>query len=123
MKSYYYIALLTLTVFLLLPLQIYACNSKSEKTETSHNKQSDSGMEKVDCCDLEKKLCDKHGKDCNGKCGSPDCHCPTINTNFTIPFFAQPSQVKILLRSPKFYYCEAFHTSSIHSIWLPPKIS
>lgn len=123
MTRFIYIALLTLTGFLLTPTDTYACGAKSEKTENTNSKQSDTEKENKDCCDTKKGQCSKHGKDCDGKCGNPNCHCPTNGINFTIPFFAQLSQVKVIFIKPNFYYQETHYSSSFLSIWLPPKIS
>jgi hypothetical protein len=122
MKRFYYIAFLILTGFFLTPMQSYACGTDSEKIETSCDKQSDSDVEKEHCCNTEKGQCGEHRKDCDGNCGNPDCHCPASCTNFTIPFFAQLSQTKIIVSKPKFYYQEAYYSSGFLSIWLPPKI-
>lgn len=123
MTRFFYIALLTLIGFFLTPTDTYACGSKSKNTENTCAKQTDTEKEKDDCCDTEKGQCGKHGKDCDGKCGNSNCHCPTSCINFTIPFFAQLSQTKIILSKPKFYYQEAYYSSGFRSIWLPPKIS
>lgn len=120
MTKFYNIAFLILTSFFLTPVQSYACGTKSEKTLTTFNKQSNSEVAKKDCC--EKGQCGKNGKDCNGKCGDSDCHCPTNHTTFTIPFFAQHSRTKIILSKSKFFYQEAHYASGFLSIWLPPNI-
>jgi hypothetical protein len=117
-----YILLILVFGFSLAPNIIFSCGTESEKIETSCDKQSDSEIEKNDCCGKENGLCGKHGKDCDGNCGNPDCHCPTNCTSFTIPFFAPLSQAKIILRKPKYYYQEAYYSSGFLSIWLPPKI-
>lgn len=117
-----YIALLTLTGFLLTPTDTYACGAKSEKTENTCSKQSDTEKENKDCCNTGTEHCDKHGKHCEGKCGNPDCHCPTICTNFTVSAFAQFLMTKVILSKLKFFYQEAFYSSGFTSIWLPPKI-
>ena len=122
MTRFIYIALLTLIGFLLTPTDTYACGAKSEQTENTGTKQSNTEKDNKDCCNTDKEHCDKHGKNCNGKCGNPDCNCPTSCTNFTIPFFAQLSQAKIILSKPKFHYQEAFYSSGFTSIWLLPKI-
>ncbi len=123
MTKFYCIALFTVIGFFLTPEQSYACGTKSNKIETSSTKQPDSGIEKKDCCDKEKGQCGKNGKDCDGKCGNPACHCPTNCINFTIPFFAQYSPIKVMLSKPIFYYQETCYSPGLLSIWLPPKIS
>lgn len=122
MKRFYYITFLMLTGFFLTSVQSYAFGKMSEKIETCCNKQSDSEIKKKDCCEKEKGQCGKHGKDCDGKCGNTNCHCPTSHSNFTIPFSAQLSQVKIILRKQKSCYQETYNLSAFLSIWLPPKI-
>ena len=123
MARFYYIIFIILTGFFLTPVQSYACGTESDKTETSCNKQSDSEVDNKETCNNVKEHCGKHGKDCDGKCGNPNCHCPTNGINFTIPFFAQLSLVKVIFIKPNFYYQETHYSSGILSIWLPPKIS
>ena len=122
MTRFICIALLTLIGFLLTPTDIYACGSKSENIENNCSKQSDTEAEKKECCDTEKGQCNKHGKDCDGKCGNSNCHCPTNHTNFTIPFLIKFSGIKLILNMPNFYYQDSFYSSGFISIWLPPKI-
>ncbi len=125
MKRFYYITFLLLIGFFLIPMESYACGTESEKIEISCNDQTDSEVEKKESCDKEKEQCDKHEKDCNGKCGNPDCHCPTNCTYFVVSSFAyiQFSQTKMIVSKSKFYYQEAYYPSGFLSIWLPPKIS
>lgn len=122
MTRFFYIALFTLIGFVLTPTDTYACGSKSSETELSNKKNDKASLQKSDCCDKEKGQCGKHGKDCDGNCGNPACHCPTNCTNFTIPFFAQLSQAKVILNKSNFYYQETYFSSGFLSIWLPPKI-
>jgi len=122
MIRFIYIALLTLIGFLLTPTDIYACGSKSENIENNCTKQSDTEAEKKECCDTEKEQCNKHGKDCDGKCGNSNCHCPSNHTNFTIPFLIKFSGIKLIPNKPNFYYQDSFYSSGFISIWLPPKI-
>mgnify|MGYP007002410068 FL=1 len=122
MTRFFYIALLTLIGFFLTPTDTYACGSKSENIENTCTKQSNTETEKKDCCDTEKGQCGKHGKDCDGKCGNPACHCPTNCTNFTITFFDGFSGITIIVNKPNFYYQDTYYSSGFLSIWQPPKI-
>lgn len=122
MTRFFHIIFFTLIGIIQTPTDTYACGSKSNETELSNIKSDKASLQKNDCCGNEKGQCGKHGKDCDGKCGNPDCHCPTNCTNFTIPFFAQISQVKLILSKPNFYYQETYYSSVFLSIWLPPKI-
>ena len=123
MKKIYYIAILILAGFFLTPVESYACSTKSENTETFSRIQLDSTIEKKDCCGKETTQCGKQGKDCEENCDNSDCHCPTSSSNFTIPFFAQLLQTKVILsKKLKFYFQEAYYSSGFLSIWLPPKI-
>ena len=70
----------------------------------------------------EKELCGAHGKDCDGNCGNPACHCPTNCTNFTIPFFDGFLGIKSIVSKPNFYYQDTYYSSGFLSIWQPPKI-
>jgi hypothetical protein len=122
MTRFIYIALLSLIGFFLTPTETYACGSKSENIENNCSKQSDTEAEKKECCDTKKGQCSKHGKDCDGKCGNPACHCPTNCTNFTIPFFDGFSGITIIVNKPNFYYQDTYYSSGFLSIWQPPKI-
>ncbi|MBK6611133.1 MAG: hypothetical protein IPI59_00175 [Sphingobacteriales bacterium] len=122
MSRFIYIALLSLIGFCLTPSETYACGSKSENTENTYSKKSDTEKENKAFCDTEKGQCNNHGKDCDGKCGNPNCHCPTYYANFTVPFFVQFSGIKLNPNKPNFYYQESFYSSGFISIWLPPKI-
>ncbi|MBS4042017.1 MAG: hypothetical protein KGZ81_15625 [Flavobacteriales bacterium] len=122
MTRFIYIALITLIGFFLTPTDIYACGSKSENIENNCSKQTDTKAVKKGCCDTEKGRCSKHGKDCDGKCGNPNCHCPSNHTNFTIPFLVKFSGIKLIPNKPNFYYQDSFYSSGFLSIWLPPKI-
>ena len=120
MTNFFHILFFALIGFILTPTDANACGSKSENIENTCAKQSDSKMQKKDCC--EKGSCGKNGKDCDGKCDNPACHCPTNFTTFTIPFITQLTQIKVTLTKPSFYYQETNYSSRFLSIWLPPKI-
>ena len=123
MTRFPYIVLFTLLGFFLMPTMTYACGTTKElKSEKSCNKKEKSSAENTDCC--EKGQGEKHEKNCEGKCKNPSCHCPTSNCyTFTMPFFIQFSQTKIIESKSKFYYQEMYYSSKFLSIWLPPKIS
>jgi hypothetical protein len=121
MTNFFYIALLTLIGFLLTPTDTYACVSKSENMQHTCTKQSETEIEKKGCCDTDKSQCSKHGEDCNGKCGSPDCHCHTNHTNCILPFFVKFSGINIIVSKPNFYYQDTYFSSGFLPIWQPPK--
>ncbi|WP_081625037.1 MULTISPECIES: hypothetical protein [Rhodonellum] len=122
MTRFFCIAMLTAIGLFLKPVESYACSSKSENTEITSDKQSASETEKKDCSSKEKGPCGKHGKDCDGKCGNPACHCPTHCKSFLGTLFAPLLIVKTTLSKPDFFYREAYYTSGFLAIWLPPKI-
>ena len=117
-----YIALFTLFGFIMTPTTTYACGPKSENIEDTCSKQSNRDKEKNDCCDTEKGQCGDHGKDCEGNCGNPACHCPTNCTTSTIPFSDGFSGITIIVGKPNFYYQDTYCSSGFLSIWQPPKI-
>lgn len=121
MTRFYYIISLTVAGFFLTPSETYACSKKSDPIEQSCSKDIDSKSEKKHCCNKEGSA-NSDDDGCNGKCGNPACHCPTNFTSFTVPFFAQLSQVKVMLSKSNYYYQEAYYSSGFLSIWLPPKI-
>lgn len=122
MTRFFYITFFTLIGFIMLPTVTYACSSTSNETEINSNNSNNASLQKNDSCNKEIGQCGNHGKNCDGKCSNPICHCPTSCTNFTIPFLAQFSQVKLILSKPNFYYQETYYSSGFLSIWLPPKI-
>ncbi|WP_251795752.1 MULTISPECIES: hypothetical protein [unclassified Arenibacter] len=122
MARIFHIVFLTALGFFLTPTLSYACDSKSEKIETICNKQSDSEIQKKDCCNEEKGQCGKHENQCDGKCGNPTCQCPSHCPNFSTPFLAQFSLGKMILSKPNFYYQDTYYSSGFLSIWQPPKI-
>ena len=122
MTRYTYILLFTLLGLFLMPTVTYACGTtKALKTEQSCSKKQKSSSENMDCC--KKGHGEKNEKDCKGKCGNDSCHCPTGNCyTFTMPFFIQFSQRKMIESKSKFCYQETYYSSKFLSIWLPPKI-
>lgn len=122
MTRFIYTALCTLIGFFMTLTDIYACESKSENIENSCTKQSDTQKEKKNCCETEKGQCGKQGKDCEGKCGSQDCQCPTNYIDFTITSFEGFFQKKALIIKQNFYYQDTYCSLGFLSIWLPPKI-
>lgn len=111
--------------FVATPTGAFACGAKSENIESTCNEQPNSEMQNKGCCDTEKGQCGHSGKDCDGKCGNPSCNCPSNSSNcpyFVVLFFAQFSQVGLILSKPNFYYQDTYYSSGFHSIWLPPKI-
>lgn len=122
MTRFFYIALIILIGFIIIPTNTYAWETKSEKIENTCTKQSDTEKEKKNCCNPEKKQCGKHGKDCGGDCSNADYHCPTNCLNFILPFFDGFSEIKIIVNKSNFFYQDTYNSSGFLSIWLPPKI-
>ncbi|WP_166921841.1 hypothetical protein [Flavobacterium poyangense] len=122
-----YILFFILTVgFFLMPSSGYACESKTEKSDskkeiTSTEKENSQCTE--DCCkkeDHSKK--DKH--DCDGKCSHSNC--TTSSLSFSIPssndFDFQNNVFNFSTEKTISYYNEANISDGFTSIWLPPKI-
>lgn len=122
MAKFIYIAFLTLIGLSVAPPEVYACGSKSKNKETACSHYSETDSENNACCDTEKGQCNKHGNDCDGKCGNPSCHCPTNHTTFLLPVFIKLSGTKSINNKPNSYYQNSSYSSGYLSIWLPPKI-
>lgn len=120
MQGFFYIIVIALAGFLLIPTNNYACETLHHETNQVDNSSAMGDCQEIDGCGDTSRQC-KHGTDCKGKCGNPSCHCPTNNTNFTTPYFSLP-QLRIILSKPNFSYHDTFFPSGFLSIWLPPKI-
>ncbi len=121
MTRIFYTLSILLINFILPPTDTYACSSKLNVTEQSKIRSEQSCVQIIDSCNNETGHCGKHGKDCDGKCSNSACQCSTSLIS-TIPFFAQHTQVKVILNKSKFFYQQTYFSSGFLTIWLPPKL-
>ena len=116
----FYILVLVLFGFLLMPSNTFACGNKSEKQ--SCKKESTSKSEKKSCCDNK----DKSEKGCGGKCGHSKCGCPSsiiTALNFSGEIHFKNNSLDFISEKQKFSNSETFISSGFYSLWLIPKIS
>ena len=118
------ILLIVMLGFFLTPTLTYACGKKTEKTEKSCCEKSPSQTgETKECCKKSHSQDEKDDDGCNGQCGNPSCHCPTINISITLPIFSELKHSVFYVEKLNFLYTETYISSGFHSIWQPPKIS
>ncbi|MGG7034968.1 MAG: hypothetical protein ACI7YS_07210 [Flavobacterium sp.] len=140
MKSFY-ILIIALLGFFLMPISAIACEQHSETK--SHHKEITTKVINDDCCSSESHLdknvtsekhscCEKNNhsnkngdNSCSGKCKNPKCSCPST----IIPFISS-NDLDFRIKNVSFYYknqkialSETFLSSGFYSIWLIPKIS
>ena len=91
MTKKFHILLIILTLgFFATPTLTYACGTKSDQTEKSCCKKSETEKDsKKDCCKSHKSKNDKDKNGCDGKCNNSNCSCPTNHCAFTIPFWIE----------------------------------
>jgi hypothetical protein len=121
MTRKFYIMLLVVLGFCMMPSMAFACKTKTEKACC---KKESSSKEKKSCCTKEKDSKTKNHDGCSGACKSVSCGCPTIQLGLSV-FFTDlnPQLFSFSSKKQKYYYSEIFISSDFRSIWLPPKIS
>ena len=125
MSRLFYIVLISVFGFFLIPSQSYACGTKTTKTEKSCCKKSkNEENSKKDCCKNNNSKNDKDDNGCDGKCNNSNCSCPTVHLEFTLPFYAEIKAKTYFVESKKtkFYYNENYLSDGFTSIWTPPNI-
>lgn len=125
MTKQIYIALITIIGFFLTPTLSYACGKSHAETEKFCCSNKASHAEKKDCCKKEHSDNPKNNDDCDGKCGNPSCHCPTISIYFgIIPTISELKYNSLAISKKQlFVYTNTYIPSGFYSIWQPPKIS
>ena len=108
------------------PTEIYACGNTSSKEAHC---SLESRKEKKSCCgnsscSVSKETCCKDSKGCKGKCGDPNCKCPTNSLSFLLPTLQKVTfELYIEEKSSNIFTYKPFKSSGFISIWLLPKIS
>jgi hypothetical protein len=120
----FYILLIVVLGFFLMPTATFACENHSKKGFC--NKETSSKTDRDDCCcsDSNHSKNSNHSN-CGGKCGHPKCACPSTNTSFIVAYELNIKNKKFVFSSEKqkFYNLETFISSGFYSLWLIPKIS
>lgn len=117
MTTKFYILLIVIFGFLLMPINTFACGTNSEKSCSS--KEINSSSCKKECCQKKSK-----DKGCEGKCGKSTCSVKTISFGLAFPFFDEISNNTIVFTFQKqqFFDMKTNVSSGFYNIWLPPVI-
>lgn len=123
MSKKFYILLLVVLGFFMMPSVAFACGTKTEKA--CCKKESSSKTEQKDCCKKEKKSNESSHDGCNGACKNVSCGSSAIHLGLMSVFNAGLNKQIFCFSTEKqnYYYSEIFIPSDFRSIWLPPKIS
>ncbi len=123
MSKKFYIMLLVMLGFFMIPGVAFACATKTEKA--CCKKESSSKKDKKDCCKKEKKSNESSHDGCKGACKDVTCGSSTIYLGLTSAFYTELNNQVFSFSTEKqnYYYSEIFISSHFRSIWLPPKIS
>ena len=123
MSRKFYILLLVMLGFFMMPSVAFACGTKTEMA--CCKKESSSETEGKECCKKEKKSNQSSHDDCNGACKNISCSSSAIYLGLTSVLNAELNKQIFSFSNKKqnYYYSEIFISSHFRSIWLPPKIS
>ncbi|OCB72408.1 hypothetical protein [Flavobacterium glycines] len=115
----FYIILIVLLGFFLMPGNTYACGSGSGKHSCKMVMSSKSKMQ--DCCSKKSK---SKNKGCTGKCGQSMCSVSPVNIGITAPM--QYEMLKplfsIIEKKQNFSNAISVVSDGYTSLWLIPKI-
>ncbi|MFV5698342.1 hypothetical protein ACM55H_08205 [Flavobacterium sp. ZT3R17] len=123
MSKKFYIMLLVMFGFFMMPSIAFACGTKSEKA--CCKKEVSSKTEKADCCSKKHSSKNKSHEGCNGACKNISCSSSTVYLGLSSLFYTDLNNKNVSFSSEKqnYYYSEIFISSDFRSVWLPPKIS
>ena len=123
MSKKFYILLLVVLGFFMMPSVAFACGTKTDKSWCK--KESSSEKDKKDCCKKEKKSNESSHDGCNGACKDLTCSSSAFQLGLTSAFYTELNNQVFSFSTEKqnYYYSEIFISSHFRSIWLPPKIS
>lgn len=121
MTKKYYILLLVLLGFFLIPSIGFACEMKSGKS--CCNKEVSNG-DKKECCKNDSHSKNKKNEGCNGKCGHSNCI--TSSYQFSLTFFEMKfknNNFDFSEKKQNYFNSKTNISSGFYSLWLIPKIS
>lgn len=123
MSRKFYILLLVIFGFFMMPSVAFACGAKEDKM--CCNKESSSKQDQKDCCKKENKSNKSSHDGCNGACKNVSCGSSVIHLGLVSAFYTELNNQVFSFSAEKqnYYYSEIFISSHFRSIWLPPKIS
>ena len=121
MTKKFYIVLLLLFGFLMMPTMSYACGTKSKKE--CCKKEATSKASKKDCCKDTSKNKDDNG--CEGKCGHSNC--TSSASSYSLLMFTdttiENNAFDFVSEKSNLYYLETLISTGFSFIWQPPKIN
>ncbi|PRZ25063.1 hypothetical protein [Flavobacterium granuli] len=121
MSKKFYILLLVMFGFFMMPSLAFACGTKTEKA--CCKKESSSQTETPDCCKKNKKSNESSHSGCDGACKNISCS-PVVHLGLPSVFYEELNQTFLFSKeNQNYYYSEIFISSDFRSVWLPPKIS
>lgn len=117
MTTKFYIFLIVIFGFLMMPTDTFACGTKSEKS--CCKKEITKSSCKKECCQKKSK-----DKGCEGKCGKSTCSVKTISFGIVIPLFDEITNntIVVALQKSNFFDMKTNVSSGFYNIWLPPVI-
>lgn len=123
MSKRFYILLLVLLGFVMMPSNAIACGTKTEKS--CCKKPMTSQKVKKECCKKTASSKEKSHEGCDGACKSITCSSSTVYVGTTAMQYSEWNNELFSFSTAKqnYYYSEIFISSDFRSIWLPPKIS
>ncbi len=120
MRHSFYITILTILGFILLPSTSYACASMDVKTEKACCSKGKKTSDKKKCC-----TDDSEEKSCDGSCNSASCSFSPVFSSIFTTYHYEFSVVNKIILSEKanFFFLEKDLSFNYFTIWSPPKIS
>lgn len=118
----FYILLIVVLGFFLMPTVTFACENNSSKHSSS--KETSSKMDKDDCCKDDSHSKTKNHEGCGGKCSHSKCRCASsCNTSVSINELNFNRNIfNFFSEKQNFYNYENSISSGFNSLWLIPKI-
>jgi len=119
----FYILILILFGFLLMPSDVVAC--KMDSANHSSIKEISSKVCNEDCCKNDSHSKNRNNNGCGGKCNHSKCGCASsCNTSISIAEWNSTSnRFNFSSEKQNFYNHETTISSGFDSLWLIPKIS
>lgn len=123
MTKKFYIFMIAMLGFFMMPSQAFACTAKTEMA--CCKKEVNSKKDKKECCKNKQSSKQKSHQGCDGGCKSISCNNSTVFLGLSAPvsFSLNCELFSFSTEKQNFYYAEIFSPSDFSSIWLPPKIS
>lgn len=119
----FYIIVIVLFGFLLIPGSTFACENNS--TKHSSVRETSTKMDKDDCCKNENHSKTNNHDGCGEKCSHSKCSCiSSCNSSISINELKLNSNIfNFSSERQKFHNYETSISSGFYSLWLIPKIS